>query len=175
MPQDTVNNPNDTSFLAADLDALAQSQRVNAAAYMSAMTNGNPASLLERFPAPTANKTLNPNGVAQTINMETREFTSLCPLTKQPDFATIKIEYVPNEFCVESKALKLYLMSFRDRGEFHEACVNRIANDLVELMKPAYLKVIGEFTPRGGIPIWPTCEYYEPFPTLDMQLDDVPQ
>ena len=110
------------------------------------------ASLLEKFPSPFALPDLNKRGVTGDIEIVCPEFTSLCPKTGQPDFATIKISYVPNDACVESKSLKLYLVSFRNHGEFHEACVNRIANDLVELLEPAWLSVTGEFTPRGGIP-----------------------
>ena len=86
------------------------------------------------------------------------EFTSLCPKTGQPDFATIIIDYVPNNFCIESKSLKLYLFSFRQFGEFHEACINRMADDIHEVIKPIYIKVVGQFMPRGGISIWPTVE-----------------
>ena len=87
------------------------------------------------------------------------EFTCLCPMTGQPDFAKIVIDYQPDMLCVESKSLKLYLGSFRMHGEFHEAGVNRICNDLVKLLAPVWLTVRGEFTPRGGIPFWPTAEY----------------
>ena len=81
------------------------------------------------------------------------EFTSLCPITGQPDFATIYISYIPNLKMVESKSLKLYLFSFRNHGGFHEDCVNVILDDLVELMEPKYIEVWGKFTPRGGISI----------------------
>jgi len=70
------------------------------------------------------------------------------------------VEYQPREWCVESKAWKLFLGSFRQTGEFHEACVTRIAQALVDLLQPEYLKVEGQFTPRGGIPFWPTFEYW---------------
>ena len=83
------------------------------------------------------------------------EFTSLCPMTGQPDFATIYISYVPGERMVESKSLKLYLFSFRNHGDFHEDVVNIIYNDLVKLLKPKYMEVIGKFAPRGGISIDP--------------------
>ncbi len=89
------------------------------------------------------------------------EFTSLCPITGQPDFATIHIAYVPNELMVESKSLKLYLFSFRNQGDFHEDCVNIIMKDLVKLMQPKYLEVTGVFTPRGGIAIHPYANYGE--------------
>lgn len=87
------------------------------------------------------------------------EFTSLCPMTGQPDFATIYISYVPDRRMVESKSLKLYLFSFRNHGDFHEDCVNIIMKDLVKLMNPRYLEVIGVFTPRGGISIYPFANY----------------
>ena len=87
------------------------------------------------------------------------EFTSLCPITGQPDFAAIYISYVPREKMVESKSLKLYLFGFRNRGDFHEDCVNIIMNDLIELMDPAYIEVWGKFLPRGGISIDPYCNY----------------
>ncbi len=88
------------------------------------------------------------------------EFTSLCPITGQPDFATIHINYIPDVKMVESKSLKLYLFSFRNHGAFHEDCVNIIMKDLVSLMDPRYIEVIGVFTPRGGgISIYPYCNY----------------
>ena len=87
------------------------------------------------------------------------EFTSLCPITGQPDFATITISYVPGEKMVESKSLKLYLFSFRNHGDFHEDCVNIIMKDLIRLMDPKYIEVWGKFTPRGGISIDPYCNY----------------
>lgn len=90
------------------------------------------------------------------------EFTSLCPITGQPDFATLYISYVPREIMVESKSLKLYLFSFRNHGDFHEDCVNIIMNDLIKLMEPAYIEVWGKFLPRGGISIDPYCNYGRP-------------
>lgn len=87
------------------------------------------------------------------------EFTSLCPMTGQPDFATIYISYVPDDRLVESKALKLYLFSFRNHGDFHEDCVNIIMKDLIKLLSPKYIEVLGRFTPRGGISIDPYCNY----------------
>jgi 7-cyano-7-deazaguanine reductase len=90
------------------------------------------------------------------------EFTSLCPITGQPDFAEIKINYIPNERMVESKSLKLYLFSFRNQGDFHEDCINIIMKDLVKLMEPKYLEVKGIFTPRGGISIYPFANYAQP-------------
>ena len=87
------------------------------------------------------------------------EFTSLCPITSQPDFATIYISYIPDKKLVESKSLKLYLFSYRSKGEFHENCVNTIMKDLVALMDPKYIEVWGKFMPRGGLSIDPYCNY----------------
>ncbi len=90
------------------------------------------------------------------------EFTSLCPITGQPDFAAIYISYIPDVKMVESKSLKLYLFSFRNHGGFHEDCVNLIMKDLIKLMEPRYIEVWGKFTPRGGISIDPYCNYGKP-------------
>ena len=90
------------------------------------------------------------------------EFTTLCPITGQPDFAEIRISYVPDVRMVESKSLKLYLFGFRNHGDFHEDCVNTIMKDLIELMDPKYIEVTGFFTPRGGISIWPYANYGRP-------------
>lgn len=90
------------------------------------------------------------------------EFTSLCPITGQPDFASIYISYIPDRKMVESKSLKLYLFSFRNHGDFHEDCVNIIMKDLIKLMNPKYIEVWGKFTPRGGISIDPYCNYGRP-------------
>jgi len=87
------------------------------------------------------------------------EFTSLCPVTGQPDFAKIIINYIPDKLLVESKSLKLYLFSFRNQGDFHEDCVNIILKDLVKLMQPKYIEVEGRFTPRGGIAIHPKATW----------------
>ena len=90
------------------------------------------------------------------------EFTSLCPITGQPDFAAIYISYIPDVKMVESKSLKLYLFSFRNHGGFHEDCVNIIMKDLIKLMEPRYIEVWGKFTPRGGISFDPYCNYGKP-------------
>lgn len=100
----------------------------------------------------------NPGKVAWTTFICT-EFTSLCPKTAQPDFAKIFINYIADKKMVESKSLKLYLFSFRNHGDFHEDCVQKICNDLTKLMNPLYLEVVGEFTPRGGIAIFPYSNY----------------
>lgn len=90
------------------------------------------------------------------------EFTSLCPITGQPDFAEIRIQYIPDMRMVESKSLKLYLFSFRNHGDFHEDCVCTIMKDLKKLMDPKYIEVLGIFTPRGGISIYPFANYGRP-------------
>ncbi|MBQ9547943.1 MAG: NADPH-dependent 7-cyano-7-deazaguanine reductase QueF [Bacteroidales bacterium] len=90
------------------------------------------------------------------------EFTTLCPITGQPDFAEIRISYIPDKRMVESKSLKLYLFSFRNHGGFHEDCVNLIMKDLIALMDPKYIEVTGLFTPRGGISIYPYANYGRP-------------
>lgn len=90
------------------------------------------------------------------------EFTTLCPITGQPDFATLYISFIPDLKMVESKSLKLYLFSFRNHGDFHEDCVNIIMKDLIKLMDPRYIEVWGKFTPRGGISIDPYCNYGKP-------------
>ena len=87
------------------------------------------------------------------------EFTSLCPITGQPDFGSVYISYIPGEYMVESKSLKLYLFSFRNHGDFHEDCMNIIMKDLIKLMDPKYIEVWGKFLPRGGISIDPYCNY----------------
>lgn len=96
------------------------------------------------------------------VNLNCPEFTSLCPITGQPDFATIVINYIPDELLVESKSIKIYLFSFRNHGAFHEDCVNIIMNDLINLMHPKYIEVNGLFTPRGGISIHPYANYGKP-------------
>jgi 7-cyano-7-deazaguanine reductase len=85
------------------------------------------------------------------IRMEMPEFTCLCPLTGQPDFALLELEYVPDRLCVELKSLKLYLWSFRDQGAFHEAVTNRMLEDLVRATRPRYLRLTARFNVRGGI------------------------
>lgn len=96
------------------------------------------------------------------VQFKCPEFTSLCPITGQPDFAEIRIMYLPGERMVESKSLKLYLFSFRNHGDFHEDCVNTIMKDLINLMDPKYIEVTGIFTPRGGISIYPYANYGRP-------------
>ncbi len=99
-------------------------------------------------------KVANPHSdVDYAIRFSCPEFTSLCPLTGQPDFAHLVIDCVPNKFILESKSLKLYLFSYRNHGAFHEACTVQIAKDIIELVKPKWLKISGYWYPRGGIPI----------------------
>lgn len=108
--------------------------------------------VLEAFP----NK--NPGSVAWTTFVCT-EFTSLCPKTGQPDFARVFVNYIADKKMVESKSMKLYLFSFRNHGDFHEDCIQTICDDLVKLLNPKYIEVIGEFTPRGGIAIYPYASW----------------
>ena len=101
---------------------------------------------LDTFPNPAPKRDF-------IITLDCPEFTTLCPITGQPDFAHIIIQYTPNELCIESKALKLYLGSFRNIGSFHEAVTNRILDDLVEAISPKWMEVMGDFNVRGGIGI----------------------
>jgi len=103
-----------------------------------------PTKKLKTFPNPNPERDYE-------IAFEAPEFTCLCPMTGQPDFATIRIRYTPDQKCVELKSLKLYLWSFRDEGTFHEAVTNRIANDLIAAIDPRVLEVEGDFYVRGGI------------------------
>ena len=86
-----------------------------------------------------------------TIRIQVPEFTCLCPKTGQPDFAELRLEYVPDSLCVELKSLKLYVWSFRDEGAFHEAVTNRILDDLVATIRPRFMRLTAEFNVRGGI------------------------
>jgi 7-cyano-7-deazaguanine reductase len=93
------------------------------------------------------------------VRFDCPEFTSRCPITDQPDFGTIEIDYVPDKLCLESKALKLYLFAFRNCNTFHEAAVNRILDDLVRAIQPRQATVTGRFNPRGGISITVEAKY----------------
>lgn len=97
-------------------------------------------------------------GQVSWVSFICTEFTSLCPKTGQPDFAKIFINYIADQKMVESKSLKLYLFSFRNHGDFHEDCIETICEDLFQLMNPLYIEVVGEFTPRGGIAIFPYAQ-----------------
>lgn len=103
-----------------------------------------PSDRLETFPNPNPNRDY-------TIIMDIPEFTCLCPKTGQPDFATLKIEYTPDDLCIELKSLKLYMWTFRERGAFHEAVTNEILDHLVNTIDPRWMKLTMKFNVRGGI------------------------
>lgn len=105
-----------------------------------------PSKKLEAFPNRTPDR-------YYSVTLETDEFTCLCPMTGQPDFATIRVQYVPDQKIVESKSFKLYIWSFRDEGVFHEHVINQILDDLVKLLEPHWCRVSGAFKVRGGIAI----------------------
>jgi len=111
-----------------------------------------PSKELETFPNPRP-------GRDYEISMECPEFTCVCPRTGQPDFATVRIRYVPDQLCVELKSLKLYLWSFREEGAFHEDVINRILDDLARALQPRSMTVVGDFNVRGGIHTVVTAEY----------------
>ena len=96
------------------------------------------------------------------VKLNCPEFTTLCPITGQPDFATLIISYIPDRLLVESKSLKLYLVSFRNHGDFHEDVVNIIMKDLIKKLEPKYIEIWGKFLPRGGISIDPYVNYGKP-------------
>ena len=110
---------------------------------------------LEYFPNPTPERDY-------TIRIRVPEFTCLCPKTGQPDFATLVLEYVPEELCVELKSLKLYIWSFRETGAFHEAVTNEILDDLVVGMAPRFARLTAEFNVRGGIYTTVVAEHASP-------------
>ncbi|HEY9181925.1 MAG TPA: preQ(1) synthase [Gammaproteobacteria bacterium] len=110
---------------------------------------------LETFPNPSTE-------TDYTIRMRIPEFTCLCPKTGQPDFATLDLEYVPDAVCVELKSLKLYVWSFRNEGAFHEAVTNRMLADLVQLLKPRFIRLTADFNVRGGIYTSVVAEYRQP-------------
>ena len=129
-----------------------------------------PSKALESFPNPRP-------GRDYEIAFEVPEFTCLCPRTGQPDFATLRIRYVPDALCVELKSLKLYVWSFRDEGAFHEAVTNRIVDDLVEAIAPRYLRLAARFFVRGGIYTTVVAEHRKPGwkPPEPVALDAVPE
>jgi len=114
-----------------------------------------PSKELETFPNPQP-------GRDYTIRIRVPEFTCLCPKTGQPDFATINLDYVPADRCVELKSLKLYIWSFREEGAFHEAVTNRILDDLVAASAPKFMRVTAEFNVRGGIYTTVVAEHRDP-------------
>jgi len=111
-----------------------------------------PSKKLEAFPNRTPDR-------FYLVVLESNEFTCLCPMTGQPDFATIRVQYVPDQKIVESKSFKLYLWSFRDEGVFHEHAVNQMLDDLVRLLDPHWCRVSGAFNVRGGIGIRVEAEH----------------
>jgi 7-cyano-7-deazaguanine reductase len=114
-----------------------------------------PSKALESFPNPSP-------GRDYLIRMQIPEFTCLCPITRQPDFATLFLDYVPDRKCVELKSLKLYVWSFRNEGAFHEAVTNRIGDDLVKLLSPRLLRLVARFFVRGGITTSVVVEHRKP-------------
>ena len=128
--------------------------------YLDAL--GNKSSIPTHPDKTVLEKVANPKiGVDYAIRLTCPEFTSICPVTSQPDFAYIIIDYVPNEFIVESKSFKLYLLGYRNHGAFHEECTITLAQDIIGLLLPKWLRIAGYWYPRGGIPIdifWQTSE-----------------
>lgn len=124
-----------------------------------------PSKTLETFPNPKSERDF-------LISMRMPEFTCLCPKTGQPDFATLYLDYIADELCVELKALKLYLWSFRQEGAFHEAITNKIADDLVAAVNPRYLRLKAEFYVRGGIYTTVVAEHrkegWQPAPAVNL-------
>jgi 7-cyano-7-deazaguanine reductase len=112
----------------------------------------DPASILEAFPNPRPERDYE-------IEFVFPEFTSVCPVTGQPDFATITVQYVPDRHCVEMKSLKLYFFAYRNKGIFYEAVVNQILDDLVGMLRPRWMTVVGQFAVRGGTAGTVTAEY----------------
>ncbi len=115
----------------------------------------HPNAVLETFANPAPERDY-------TIRMRIPEFSCLCPKTGQPDFATLKLEYVPNERCVELKSMKLYIWSYRSRGAFHEAVTNEILRDLVAATMPRFMRLVAEFNVRGGIYTSVVAEHRQP-------------
>ncbi len=122
---------------------------------------------LEKVPNPQ-------NDISYCVRFTAPEFTSLCPITNQPDFASIIIDYVPQQWLVESKSLKLFLGSFRNHGAFHEDCTIVIAKRLVELLQPKWLRIGGYWYPRGGMPIDVFWQTGEPLKDVWIPSQDMP-
>jgi 7-cyano-7-deazaguanine reductase len=123
-----------------------------------------PAKSLETFPNPKPGRDFH-------IHMEVPEFTCLCPMTGQPDFATVIVDYIPDATCVELKSLKLYLWSYRDQGAFHEAVTNRILDDLVEAAAPRFMRITAKWYVRGGIFTNVVAEHRQPGWTAATKVD----
>jgi 7-cyano-7-deazaguanine reductase len=128
--------------------------------------NNSSSCYLETFDNPQLNRDY-------TIRIDIPEFTCLCPKTGQPDFATIHLDYVPNQCCVELKALKLYIASFRNQGVFHEAVTNQILQDLVNITQPRFMRIRAVFNVRGGIYTTVIVEHRDPA-WSPMQRIDLP-
>ena len=132
---------------------------------LGAKPTAQPTKQLETFANPNPDRDFH-------IHMEIPEFTCLCPKTGQPDFAVIYLDYIPDQFCVELKSLKLYMWSFRDEGCFHEAVTNRILDDLAAAMQPKFMRVTAKFYVRGGIFTNVVAEHrkagWQPQPFVDL-------
>ena len=120
--------------------------------------------LLETFPNPAPEKDY-------TINIRVPEFTCLCPRTGQPDFAVLEFNYIPDDLCIELKALKLYIRSYRDKGVFHEAVTNQILDDLVSVLSPRFMRLTASFNVRGGIYTSIVAEHRKPGWTAPDQVN----
>ena len=131
--------------------------------------SAQPSKALEAFPNPNTHRDFH-------IHMEIPEFTCLCPKTGQPDFAVINLDYIPDQQCVELKSLKLYIVSFRNEGCFHEAVTNRILDDLVAAIQPKFMRVTAKFYVRGGIFTTIITEHrqlgWQPLPHVDLKQID---
>ncbi len=127
-----------------------------------------PSKTLDTFPNPAAHRDYQ-------IHMEIPEFTCLCPKTGQPDFATLTLDYIADELCVELKSLKLYMWSFRDEGHFHEDVTNRILDDLSRALKPRYMRLTARFYVRGGVFTTVVADHRKPDwqPAAKIELADL--
>lgn len=127
-----------------------------------------PSKTLDTFPNPAAHRDYQ-------IHMEIPEFTCLCPKTGQPDFATLTLDYIADELCIELKSLKLYMWSFRDEGHFHEDVANRILDDLSRAVKPRYMRLVARFYVRGGVFTTVVADYRKPGwqPAAKVELADL--
>jgi 7-cyano-7-deazaguanine reductase len=128
-----------------------------------------PTKTLETFPNPAVDRDFH-------IHMQIPEFTCLCPMTGQPDFATIILDYIPDQTCVELKSLKLYMWSYRNEGAFHEAVTNRILDDLVAATAPRFMRLTAKFYVRGGVFTNVVAEFrkpgWQPVPRVDLSIFD---
>ena len=128
-----------------------------------------PTKTLETFPNPAVDRDFH-------IHMQIPEFTCLCPMTGQPDFATMILDYIPDQTCVELKSLKLYMWSYRNEGAFHEAVTNRILDDLVAATAPRFMRLTAKFYVRGGVFTNVIAEFrkpgWQPLPRVDLSIFD---